>query len=285
MASRTQEMAPSLATSLALHVAVLAAALIVWRHPAPPIELPMASSVPVNIVPNAPNTDIRPAVQADTEIAAQAEDPDDAPPAIVAPRQEPHPAPPTPAPAPQPHPTHPTPPTTPQLAPTQRGNTQARRPPSERPDTPSDNFIQNLERSLAATPPPRTSGRPTTGGHRGPPRPPASPSPAPDAGDGFSVAEQNLLQQRLMELWNPNCNVANGIVRIDVTVRISRDGHLIGSPRAEGIDSPDLVVRVNAERAVRAFRQAETLGYLPVNLPDGDLLIHFDPRGVCNGGH
>ena len=95
------------------------------------------------------------------------------------------------------------------------------------------------------------------------------------------MAEQNQLGQRLNELWNPNCGVTNGTVPVRVTVQISPTGRLMGPPQAEGLNSDDMVVRVNAERAVRAFRRAEALGYLPINLRVSAYTVNFNPRNVC----
>ena len=300
-------MAPSLVTSLALHLGLILAALIAIPHR--PVPLPLTPSVPVNVVANAPTTDLRPAIQAETPAPASAPEPSKAPPAPVAPpapeptppepptpRPAPRPrhAPPPPAPVPTPRPTPPAPTPTPRPrptpAPTRPAPAPARptpapptaaAPPSRAPAATPGLDLDRLARDVAREV--RPSGRPTTGGVRGPPRPPAAPQAAPDAGDGLSAAEANQLRQRLMELWNPNCEVANGYVPIRVRLQISPSGRLIGPPQAEGIDSPNMVVRVNAERANRAIRQAEQMGYLPVNLPDRDFILNFDTAGRCGG--
>ena len=308
MASRARDMAPSLLTSLALHLGVLLAALLVIPHR--PVPLPLTPSVPVNIVANAPTTDMRPAIQAPAPAPPSTPEPSRAPPAPVAPpapeptppepptprpapRPRHAPPPPTPAPRPTPRPTPPAP--APRPAPTPRPTPRptpapaaparpapaASRPAPPAPAATPGLDLDRLARDVARES--RPSGRPTTSGVRGPPRPPAAPQAAPDAGDGLSAAEANQLRQRLMELWNPNCEVANGYVPIRVRLQISPTGRLIGAPQAEGIDSPNMIVRINAERANRAIRQAEQLGYLPVNLPDRDFILNFDTAGRCGG--
>jgi hypothetical protein len=187
---------------------------------------------------------------------------------------------PTPSPAPTPRPTRPAPQAQTAPTPTPRAAPSPR--PAPTPPAPSAGLdLDRLARDIAPQTSPR--GRPTSGGAAGPARPPTSPRAAPDAGDGFSVAERNQLAERLMELWNPNCEVAGGYVSIRVRVQINAAGRLIGAPQAEGINSDNLIVRVNAERAVRAFRQAEQRGYLPTNLPESALTINFNPSRVCGG--
>ena len=70
---------------------------------------------------------------------------------------------------------------------------------------------------------------------------------------------------------------------IRVRLQVSPTGRLIGQPQAEGMDSGNMVVRINAERAIRAIRQAEQMSYLPVNLPDRDFILNFDTAGRCGG--
>ena len=295
--SRAREMAPPLLTSMALHLGVLLAALIVLPHR--PVPLPLTPSVPINIVANAPTTNMRPATPAPVPTLAALPEPVRAPQAPIAPRT-PEPAPPTPAPPepvprprrappPQPARAEPLPVPTPQTRPTPRPSptprpVPARPVPAAAAPSPSPSLdLDRLARDVArATPPP--SGRQVSGGQRTTtPRLPAAPIAAPDAGDGLSVAEGNQLRERLNQLWNPNCEVAGGYVPIRVRLQVSPTGRLIGQPQAEGMDSGNMVVRINAERAIRAIRQAEQMSYLPVNLPDRDFILNFDTAGRCGG--
>ena len=86
----------SLVASAGLHLLVLASMLITWPWAK---DLKVGTVVPVNIVSNAPSTDLRPAVEAPEEQTAMTEDPvPDAPMEAVAPTPEPTPTPPAPTP-------------------------------------------------------------------------------------------------------------------------------------------------------------------------------------------
>ena len=103
---RRTEVSPAFLGSLALHATVIAAVLISWRFTH---DLKIGSAVPVTIVANAPETDLRAAEQAPQEQAAMTEQPQpQAPPQAAPPPQpapKPTPVPPKPTPEPTPAPT------------------------------------------------------------------------------------------------------------------------------------------------------------------------------------
>ena len=85
---------PALAGSLALHVLVLGAGLLVF----PQTAMKVVNSVPVTIVSKAPTPDLRPAIEAPEVREAAAPEPEVAPTPAPPPPPEPTPAPPTPDP-------------------------------------------------------------------------------------------------------------------------------------------------------------------------------------------
>ena len=117
MARERSEFSGAMLASTLLHAGVIAAALISWPWAR---QLPMGAAVPVNIVANAPSTNLAPAEQGPEELPAQTEAPvpdAPAPPAAPEPTPQPVPVPPKPAPktAPAPAPAKPVP--TPKPAP------------------------------------------------------------------------------------------------------------------------------------------------------------------------
>ncbi|MBS0492314.1 MAG: energy transducer TonB, partial [Proteobacteria bacterium] len=109
MARERSEFSGAMLASTLLHAGVIAAALISWPWAR---QLPMGAAVPVNIVANAPSTNLAPAEQGPEELPAQTEAPvpdAPAPPAAPEPTPQPVPVPPKPAPktAPAPAPAKP----------------------------------------------------------------------------------------------------------------------------------------------------------------------------------
>ena len=83
MASRSREFSPAMVASLALHLGVFGLAFVSWPWTR---ELSVGASVPINIVSNAPDTNLRQAVQAPEEQTAQTDQPvPDAPAEAAAP--------------------------------------------------------------------------------------------------------------------------------------------------------------------------------------------------------
>jgi len=155
VAERTTTLRPAFVASLGLHLLVVLAMLISWKF-APPLTRPMVVT-PVTLVANAPETNVRAAVQAEERQTASAPEP--APPTplppspVETPTPEPKPAPPPPEPAPPPpRPVHRTPPPLPEPAPEPKPTPVKRTPPPKpepkpipKPVTKSDpNFLEHL---------------------------------------------------------------------------------------------------------------------------------------------
>ena len=90
MARERSEFSGAMLASTLLHAGVIAAALISWPWAR---QLPMGAAVPVNIVANAPSTNLAPAEQGPQDQLAQTEEP--------VPEAPAPPAAPPPAPAPR----------------------------------------------------------------------------------------------------------------------------------------------------------------------------------------
>ena len=115
MARERSEFSGAMVASALLHAGIFAAALIAWPWDR---KLPIGAAVPVNIVANAPSTDLAPAEQGPEESPAQTEEPvPDAPTPPAAPEPTPQPVPTPPKPAAKPTPPAPAPVPTPKPAP------------------------------------------------------------------------------------------------------------------------------------------------------------------------
>lgn len=255
---------PALAASLVLHVGVFALALVTLPGTK---DLRIGSAVPVNIVPNAPTTDLRAAMQSDTPESAQTEEPaPETPVEAVAPT--PAPAPPAVAVA------KPAPPPKPALKP-------AAKPAPAKPEKPSLD-LDALEASLAKTP--RGGGRPATAGAKGPPRAETAPLARPAAGTGLSASALSGLAEELQRRWNPNCEVEGGRdVKVRAIFVIGPAGQVVGGVDVGGQDrSPNPVVQAAAERAIRAVYQAAPFRNLPRDLLGSRIAVNFNAREACS---
>lgn len=283
---------PAILGSLALHAGVVALAFVSWpRNSDEPT--PLVASVPVSIVSEE-------TVQAAAADNPQPEpSPDDA---ATAPVQQPDPAPPTPEPTPpqpQPRPT-PTPPRpqlrpTPAPAPTPRPTPTPTRPqptpPRPQPPTPAP--------PTKAQPTPRPS---TTAPSRpGPQRPepsldlnalagPRRPTPnvgRPATGQQGAGTASRATGPQLAALgaqvtpnWNLNCDLPGmDALVIRVTVRLTADGQIVGSPRLEQPRS-DASWRAAADAMLRALRATA-----PFDVPRGfeaqDVPFRFETARQC----
>jgi outer membrane biosynthesis protein TonB len=255
---RSDNRLPALAVAAALHVALIAALVLFPAHP----NLPIGSSVPINIVSSAPFTDTRPAVQApETATAAAPEPTPQAPPQPPAPQVAP----------PAFSRTTPTPLRTQREAPP-----QASARPTQAAAKPLDlNHLQQLIDNAR-----RTSSQAASSAQRGPARAETAPLARPDAGQGVSQSDMLGLQQLLERLWNPNCDVAGGAaVRLKVKFLIGLSGNLVGAPSAGGLErSGDPVVSAAALRALDAVREAAPY---PPPYYGQSIVVNFDAKEAC----
>jgi outer membrane biosynthesis protein TonB len=267
---------------------VVLAALISWPFLGKPVK--MGEVVPVNIVSNAPASNLRPAVQADEPSPAATEDPlATAPPEMAAPSLEPDPAPPTPQPAPKPERAPPPPKTatpaqktpTPKPA-TKQAPTAAAKPsrPTQRPGLDLDALAASIAKTT------RASGQRVSSAAKGASRPETAAQARAGAGarTGEAAAALGALADELGRRWNPNCSVEGGdAVRLSARFHLAAGGRVRGDPQIIRGMSPDPVVQAAAIRAIGAIKAASPFEDLPPDLYGQDVIVNFDARKVCAG--
>ena len=274
--ARSEFSGPMLASAL-LHAGVIAAALISWPWGR---QLPLGSAVPINIVANAPVTDLAPAEQGPEDLPAQTEEPvpeAPAPPAAPAPTPQPVPLPPKPAPAPAPAPKaapvpKPTPTPTPKPAPAK---------PAEKAPKPAPKAEKGLDLdALAASLP----GAQRSSAAKGPSRQATAPEARPDLGSGQAAAAIAGMSDEIQKRWNPNCNVEGGRdVRLKVSFTLGGGGQVVGQVGAHGAEnSADPVVKAAAERAIRAVYAAAPFTRLPRSLYGQRFDLNFKTSEACS---
>ncbi len=285
---------PAILGSIALHAGVVALALVSWSSKD---EMkPLVNSVPVSIV-------------SDIEIAAAPADnpqeepsPDDGETAPVETLPEPtppepEPTPPTPQPQPRPTPPAPrptpTPPEkkapTPAPAPTPRPTPT---PPEKKAPTPPPRPTPAPpEKKAPATPatPPRPA-RPAPGldldALAGPPRPTQNPGRPATGQQGAGAAPRATgpqlaaLGAQVTPNWNINCDMPGmDDLVIRVTVRLSADGQIIGTPRLQDVQN-DPTWRAASDAMQRALRATA-----PFTVPDGfqaqEVPFRFETKRQC----
>ena len=292
-ATREREFPTAWLGSLLLHGALIAAALVSWNTR----DMQGGTVVPVKIITNASQTDLRAAIEAPDEQAAQTEAPvPNAPLETVAPA--PTPAPPTPAPAPTPaaktppQKTAPAPTPAPKAPPQKAAPTPAPKAPApkaaapKRPAAKTEDSLDldALANSLAKL---RPSGGSRSSAQKGANRSETARQARPNAGEGMAASSIPGLQERLEDAWNPNCSVEGGQdVRVRVTFVVGAGGVIdrANPPSAGGLEtSANPVVRVAAERAIRAVRQAAPLTMVPSSNYGKPITANFDPSKGCAG--
>lgn len=280
---------PAILGSIALHAGVVALALVSWSSKD---ELkPLVNSVPVSII-------------SDIEIAAAPADnpqeepsPDDGETAPVETLPEPtppEPEPTPPAPQPQPRPTPPAPrptPTPPQKkAPTPAPTPRPTPTPPEKkaPTPPPRPTPASPEKKAPATP--ARPARPAPGldldALAGPPRPTQNPG-RPAAGQQGAGSAPRATGPQLAALgaqvtpnWNINCDMPGmDDLVIRVTVRLSADGQIIGTPRLQDVQN-DPTWRAASDAMQRALRATS-----PFTVPDGfqaqEVPFRFETKRQC----
>lgn len=262
---RRAEVKPAFVGSLALHLAVLAALLISWRFGH---DLKIGSAVPVTIVANAPETDLRAAEAAPQEQTAQTEQPTPQAPPQAAP-------PPQPEPKPAPAPPKPVPP---KPAPTPAPAKTAAKPAKPEKSLDLDALAASLSKQTSKTPP-----RPSSAA-RGPARPETAlqARAAAGAGQGLSAAALNGLVAELQRRWNPNCEVQGGRdVLVKVSFVLDAGGGVVGDVTSHVVRGAGGVAQVAANRAVSAVYAAAPFRGLPQDLYGQRINVNFDARNAC----
>ena len=262
---------PALIGSAILHAVVLAGGFVAWRGHEDDAPKEMVTSVPVTLV-SAPL-----AAQAASAAAPDPGPPEPAPaPAIAPPLPVPEPVPPRTAPPPRPAAQPPRPPQ-PQPKP---GPAPARPQPAQKPSPqkpapaaePSLDLDQLAERIA-----------------RNAPRRPTTPTPEPDAAGSGGASPQELadaratLASRLVEAWNPNCQVEGGSrINVKVRFRLSLEGRVVGEPAVVGGDSGEPLVRAAQDRAVRAILRLQPYDWMPKEALNEVYVTNFNAQQACS---
>jgi protein TonB len=247
---RRAELSPAALGSVALHGTILVALLISWRFSH---DLKIGSAVPVTIVANAPETNLREADQAPQAQAAQTE----APVAEAPPQAVPPPA------APQPTPAPPTP-----------------KPAVTKPQKNLD--FAALDASLAKSAAKPAPAKPSSA-TQGPARPETALQARPALGAGESAAAISGLADELQRRWNPNCDVQGGRdVIIRATFQLGAGGNVVGEVATQVARGQGGVAEAAAARARSAVFAAAPFRNLPRQFYGERISVNFNAREACS---
>jgi outer membrane biosynthesis protein TonB len=253
--------------SALLHLTVAAILLISWNFGR---ELKVGAVVPVTIVANAPETNLREAEQAPVE--QQAATPEPTPSAPAQSQAQPEPPKPIPPP-PQPKALPPTPKALePKPAPVK---------PQPKPEKTLD--LDALSASITKMAK-NTPAKPSSAA-RGPARPETAQQARPALGSGqASAAAIQGLAEDLQRRWNPNCDVEGGrdvLVRVYFT--IGAGGQVSGDVTPEIRSARSAVSQAAANRAVSAVYAAAPFRNLPREFYGERISVNFNAREACSG--
>ena len=262
-----RELSPAMLGSVLLHATVAVILMISWNFGR---ELKVGAVVPVQIVANAPETNLREAEQAPVE--QQAATPEPAPAAPAQSQAAPEPPKPIPPP-PQPKPLPPTPKAeTPKPAPAK---------PQPKPEKTLD--LDALSASISKMA--KTAPAKPSSAAKGPARPETAlqARPALGAGAASAAAIQGLAED-LQRRWNPNCDVEGGrdvLVRVYFT--IGAGGQVSGDVSPEIRSARNAVSQAAANRAVSAVFAAAPFRNLPREFYGERISVNFNAREACSG--
>jgi outer membrane biosynthesis protein TonB len=256
-----------MAGSLVLHLLIAVALMVSWNFTR---NLKVGAIVPVTLVANAPETDVRQAEQAPVEQAAATPEPvPSAPAQSVAPPEPPKPTPPTPKPLPTPKVVEPKP------APAPAKPTPAK------PEKSLDLDALSASISKMAKP---TPAKPSSAA-KGPARPETAQQARPALGTGVaSAAAVSGLAEELQRRWNPNCDVEGGRdVLVRVVFTIGAGGQVVGDVGSEIRSVRNAVSQAGASRAVSAVYAAAPYRNLPREFYGEKISVNFNAREACSG--
>jgi outer membrane biosynthesis protein TonB len=262
-----RELQPAMAGSLVLHLLIAVALMVSWNFTR---NLKVGAIVPVTLVANAPETDVRQAEQAPVEQAAATPEPvPSAPAQSVAPPEPPKPTPPTPKPLPTPKVVEPKP------APAPAKPTPAK------PEKSLDLDALSASISKMAKP---TPAKPSSAA-KGPARPETAQQARPALGTGVaSAAAVSGLAEELQRRWNPNCDVEGGRdVLVRVVFTIGAGGQVVGDVGSEIRSVRNAVSQAGASRAVSAVYAAAPYRNLPREFYGEKISVNFNAREACSG--
>jgi len=250
--------------SVLLHATVAVLLLVSWNFTR---DLKVGSVVPVTIVSQAPDTDVRPAEQAPVEQTAQTEAPvPEAPPQAEPPVPKPKPTPPPPKPAPTPKVVKPIPTPAP-----------AKPAPPAKPEKSLDLDALSASISKLARPA-KPSSAP-----KGAARAETATQARPALGTGVASAAMSGLVDDLQRRWNPNCNVEGGRdVQLRVTFTIGAGGQVVGDVAAQIKGPTTPVARSASDRAVSAVYAAAPFRTLPREFYGEKIAVNFNAREACS---
>jgi len=256
---RRTEVSPAFVGSVALHGTVLLALLISWRFTH---DLKIGSAVPVNIVANAPDTNLREAEQAPQVQQAQTEAPvAEAPPQAAAPVPEPAPTPPTPVPKPEPAPTP----------------AKAEKPKPEK-SLDLDALAASLSKAVSKPTPTKPSSA-----AKGPARSETALQAHPALGTGQAAAAVSGLADELQRRWNPNCDVQGGRdVIVKATFQLGAGGNVVGDVATQVVRGQGGVADAAAARARSAVFAAAPFRTLPREFYGERISVNFNAREACS---
>jgi len=284
---------PAIAGSLALHAGVVALALVSWSSKDEP--KPLVNSVPVSIVSDieiaaAPADNPQPEPSPEDGATAPVE----TPPETVPP--EPTPSPPPPAPRPTPPAPRPTP-RPPEKAPAPRPTpAPTPRPTPPRPTPPAPEKARPTPPAPARPTPPAPArpapAKPAPGldldALAGPPRPtpnrgrPATGQQGSGTASRATGPQLAALGGQVTPNWNLNCDMPGmDDLVIRVTVRLSADGDIVGSPRLQDTRS-DPTWRAASEAMLRALRATSPFT-VPAGFQAQDVPFRFETARQCGG--
>ena len=260
-----RELQPAMAASLTLHLAIAVALVVSWNFTR---NLKVGAIVPVTLVANAPDTDIRPAEPAPTPQTAATPEP-----VAAAPPQSATP----PLPQPKSQPT-PKPVPTPKAIEPKPAPAKADPPPKPQKSLDLDALSASVSK-LTKPAPPKASSAAT-----GPARPETAPQARPALGTGAaSAAAISGLAEELQRRWNPNCDVEGGrdvVVRVLFT--IGAGGMVIGDVASEIRSPRSAVSQAGASRAVSAVYAAAPYRNLPREFYGQKISVNFNAREACS---
>lgn len=265
-----RELRPAMAASLLLHLTIATALLISWNFGH---NLKVGAVVPVTLVANAPETNLREAEQAPVEQTAATPEPQPTAPAQSAPPPEP----PKPLPPPKPAPT-------PKVEP--KPTPAPAKPAPPKPEKSLDLDALSASISKLAKP---TPAKPSSAA-KGPARPETALQARPSLGNGAAAAAAiSGLADELQRRWNPNCDVEGGRdVQLRAFFTINPDGSVA---RKLGSDKYDITVEVRsarnavadaaANRAASAIGAAAPYRNLPREFYGERISVNFNAREAC----
>ena len=282
---------PAIFGSVALHAGVVALALVSWSSKDEP--RPLVNSVPVSIVSEmviaaAPADNPQPEPSPEDGATAPVE----TPPEPVPPEPTPTPPPPRPTPpAPRPVPTPPAPRPTP--APTPRPTPPKPTPPAPAPrptPTPPRPTPPAPARPTPPAPARPAPAKPAPGldldALAGPPRPtpnrgrPATGQQGAGTAPRATGPQLAALGAQVTPNWNLNCDMPGmDDLVIRVTVRLSADGDIIGSPRLQDTRS-DPTWRAASEAMLRALRATSPFT-VPAGFQAQEVPFRFETARQC----